>query len=204
MQLTELKTNIEQLRGRFKQLQIEQGTALQQLVNLEKEQVRIEEARTVIILVAQQTQQKVQLYISDVVTSALEMVLDEPYEFHVEFVQRRNKTECDLLFSRNGYEVNPLEASGGGAVNVASLALRVALLTLSKNDKILILDEPLHFLHSRVLHQRAAELLETLAKQNKIQIIMITGEEESTEIVSRANKVFRINKKKGVSVITED
>jgi len=201
MQLTELKTNIEQLRGRFKQLQIEQGTALQQLIELEKEQVRIEEARTVIILVAQQTQQKVQLYISDVVTSALEMVLDEPYEFHVEFVQRRNKTECDLLFSRNGFKVSPLDASGGGAVNVASLALRVALLTLSRNDKILILDEPLHFLHSRVLHQRAAELLETIAKQNNIQIIMITGEAESAEIISKANKVFRIGKKKGISMV---
>jgi hypothetical protein len=201
MNLPELKKEVEQKRGQLKQLQLERRILTNSLLELELEQTKSEEARAIIQLVAQQTQQKVQIYISDVVSSALETVLDDPYELIVEFVQRRNKTECDLLFSRNGFKVTPLDASGGGAINIATFALRTALLMLSKYDKIIIADEPLHFLHSKILHGRVAELISHISEVNNIQIIIVTGE-ETEEIRSLADKVFEVTKIRGVSNVS--
>lgn len=203
MELQQVKAMVEQRRGEFLLLQREKDRKTLVLEELIKEQLRVEQAREIINLVAQKTQTQLEEYISDVVTSALEIVFNEPYKFHIEFVQRRNKTEADLFFTKGEHRISPLDASGGGVINVADFALRVGLLMLSTNRKVLILDEPFNFLHSKVFHQRVANLLEVISKQTGIQIIMITGKGDSEEIISKADKVFKVVKSKGISKVEE-
>ena len=76
-------------------------------------------------------------------------------------------------------EVDPMTASGGGVVDVASFALRLSCLVLSKPpiNRILILDEPFKFL-SEDYRERVRILLETLSKEMKTQIILVTHIEE--------------------------
>jgi DNA repair exonuclease SbcCD ATPase subunit len=199
--LTHIKTNIEQRRGRYQQLLIEKEAILAKIKKLEMEKTTIEKARAIINTVAQQTQIQVEKYLSDLCTSALEAIFEEPYKTHVEFVQRRNRTECDIYFTKKDNRISPLDASGGGVINVASFALKVGTLMLSTNRKILFTDEPFNFLHSSVYHNRVAELLETLSNQTKLQILMVTGEEESESIISKANRVYRVKMNKGVSTV---
>ena len=71
-----------------------------------------QKARGVIQAVAEQTQQHIEIQISTVVSSALAAVFPEPYEFKLKFVQRRNKTEADLLFIKNGNECDDILAVG--------------------------------------------------------------------------------------------
>ena len=68
------------------------------------------------------TQQTLQYHVSSIASLAMDAVFDDPYELKVEFVERRNKTECDLKFVREEQEVDPIEASGVGAVDVAAFA----------------------------------------------------------------------------------
>lgn len=124
---------------------------------------------------AQAIQTEAHNRIGAVVSRCLEAVFDEPYQFNIEFEKKRGKTEAVLSFVRNDLQVDPMTASGGGVVDVASFALRLACLALRKPQlrMILVLDEPFRFLSAAYL-PRVKDLLETLAEEMKIQIVMVT------------------------------
>lgn len=125
--------------------------------------------------VARQIQQKAHDQIASVVSRCLETVFDEPYEFHINFEMKRGRTEARLTFVRDGAEVDPMTASGGGVIDVAAFALRLSCLMLTRPPlrRTLILDEPFKFL-SEDLRDRARVLLENLSRETGVQFIMIT------------------------------
>ena len=122
----------------------------------------------------------------------LEAVFDDPYTLKVEFIQRRNKTECDLLFVRNGKEIDPLESSGYGAVDIAAFALRVASwsMKIPRSRNTIILDEPMRFL-SEDRQPFASQMLKELSERLGIQFIIVTHEDILTEY---ADKIFSVSK----------
>jgi len=171
------------------------------VVSLRHEKENIEKATEIIQTVAQLTQKQLEYHISEVVTLALEAVFPRPYKFVVNFVLRRNRTEADLLLEDEaGNQVNPMDATGGGVVDVAAFALRVAIWTLSKHKlrNTLIMDEPFRFI-STDLQPRAGEMLKEISKKLGIQMIIISHEEE---LLDAADKVFRVTNRKGKSVIS--
>lgn len=198
LRLKYLRADLEQRRGRRDQLQ-------QQLEKAEAERKRAkralwasERAQIIIQQVAQATQQELEYRVSELVTLALSGVFPDPYQFKLRFVVRRGKTEADLLFLRGEQEIDPLSASGGGVVDVAAFALRVALWRLSNNLRpVLVLDEPFKWCSSSYL-PAAGEMLRSLSEKMGIQIIMVTHLETLIEI---ADKVHRISKHSGVSVV---
>jgi len=202
MDLENLKIQIEQKRGRFQQLQSDKKETELNIFTLEEERNRIEKSRNIINIVAKQTQEQFSLKISDLVSSALESVFDNPYTFHAEFINRRNRTECDLYFMRDGYRRSPMDASGGGVVNVASSALRIGLLMLSRYRKVLILDEPTKDLHSKKLKKRMSNFLKEVTKKAGIQLLVFSGDEDA-ELISGANKVFVVTQEDGISNVEE-
>jgi predicted ABC-type transport system involved in lysophospholipase L1 biosynthesis ATPase subunit len=160
---------------------------------------RHERAGEVMKMVALKTQQQLQYHISDITTMALDAVFPDPYELVAEFVQRRNKTECDLLFEREGERVDPLSASGGGAVDVASFALRVASWSMERPRlrNTLILDEPFRYLSAGLL-PKASEMLSRISREMGIQVIMVT---HSEELMEGADRVFTVSQRKGISKV---
>ena len=204
-EIINLKSKLDQERGKLSQLTEDKLTTKTKLKSNLDLRIDIEEAQVIIQTVAQETQNQITEYISDLVSSALEAVFDNPYKLKLEFVQRRGKTEADLKFVRDGDELDPLDAAGGGVVNVASFALRVGLWSLMKSARnVLFVDEPFNFLHSSEAHRRVSELLKSLSQELNLQIIMITGENESSDIVSQADRVFRISNINGVTQVSID
>lgn len=193
----DFRVRLEREKGRFAQVQTDIAQSQSTLSILQAQVIDIEQAAIVIRTIAQQTQEQLQWYISDMVSAAIESIFPEDdYEFKLEFVQRRGRTEADLfLADKNGNRIKPSDADGGGLVNIVAFALRVALWSLSKSSRpIMILDEPMNFLHSREAHVKVAELLKTISEQLQLQIIMVTGEDENTEIIEGADKVFKVSK----------
>ena len=132
------------------------------------------------------------------VSSALAAIWDDPYEFKLEFVQKRNKTEAELWIVREGEKMKPLDASGGGVVDVLSLALRMAFWSLDKTKRpLLLLDEPLKML-SKNKAKLAMEMLQMLSSKLGIQILMVSHNEE---FIAGADKQFRVSLKNGVSIV---
>lgn len=125
--------------------------------------------------VAQAVQQQTHDRIAGVVSQCLEAVFDEPYHFIIHFERKRGRTEAALRFERDGAEVDPMTASGGGVVDVAAFALRLSCLVLNNPPlrRILILDEPFKFLSEGYRH-RIRDLMLTLAKEMGVQFVQVT------------------------------
>jgi len=139
---------------------------------------RTQDAQEILQLIAQAVQQKAHERISKVVSSCLSTVFDDPYEFHIVFERKRGRTEASLRFRRRGLDVDPLTASGGGMIDVAAFALRVACLMLHRPrlSKVVVLDEPFRFV-SLQYQENVRSMLEGLAEDLGIQILQVTHNE---------------------------
>lgn len=161
----------------------------EQKIYYEKRLEASQKARIFLQEIATLTQKKVESRISNLVSLALEAVFPEPYKFVLEFIPKRNQTECILSFERNGERIKPIDSSGGGAIDIASIALRIAFLTLNKKARrIMLLDEPLRFVSKNYI-DRCGELLRLLSERNKIQFIIVT---HLDELIDYGDKIFEL------------
>lgn len=167
--------------------------------SLEKRIANVLAAQKIAQSVAEETQQNLGSHLSNIVTKAFQAIFDDPYEFGVRFESKNNKTACRLFFTKNGKEVNPFFSSGGGAIDVASFALRQAVWAIQPNRPVFILDEPFHFL-SRDLQHKAGALLKMFSESFGVQIIIISHVQE---IIDSADKVFEVTNVNGDAVVTE-
>jgi DNA repair exonuclease SbcCD ATPase subunit len=190
--INELKSKLAGKKGQLKHIDDELIRYSSVLSKLEKRQDHIINARWVLQEVAKTTQQELEYHISGLVSMALASVFEDPYEFKVEFVIRRGRTECDLKFSKEGEDCNPLDASGGGSVDVASFALRVAFMSMENpsSRKVLILDEPFRFVSPDLQH-KCSEMIREISQRMGLQVIMISHAEN---IIDSADKVFEVVK----------
>jgi DNA repair exonuclease SbcCD ATPase subunit len=199
-----LRNRFEQAKGEKQQIQKSLEIVLSELNDKKRSLVRHEQAREIVREVGLKTQQQLQFHISDITSLALEAVFDDPYNLKVDFIQRRNKTECDLLFVRDGNEIDPITASGVGAIDVAAFALRIASwsMMIPHTRNTIILDEPFKHLKGENANHRVLDMINEISKKMNIQIIMISDERISREdIIASANKVFEVKLRKGVSGI---
>jgi len=161
--------------------------------SLENKLKLLEQAQVFLQKIAQETQEHLKFQVEDIVNLALETCFPGEYTFQILFNIARGKTDAELLFldQKTGRQIDPLNASGGGVVDLTTFALRIACYALEQGiDNVIILDEPFRFL-SRDLQQRAGEILRTLADRMKLQIIMVS---HISEIIDVADKVFEVKK----------
>lgn len=177
MELTQIRRRLEQEKGSFTMLRKKLHAYNDEISELEKKKQDIELARVLIREVGFKTQEQLQYHISDITSLALSAVFEDPYELKVSFVQRRDKMECDLTFTRAGVELDPLNSSGYGAVDVASLALRVASWSMQRPRRrnTIILDEPLKYL-SEDMQVFAGKMIKELSDKLGLQFIIVTHE----------------------------
>jgi DNA repair exonuclease SbcCD ATPase subunit len=199
MTIQELRRYVEQQKGRKAQIEGQVESLTVRIKESQKNLRRHEEAREIIRSVGIKTQEQLQFHISDITSLALDAVYTDPYVLKAEFVQRRNKTECDLYFIRNEEHISPMDAAGGGVVNIASFALRVASWSMQKprSNNVLILDEPFGNVSVDLL-PRASEMLRRISKQLELQIIMVT---HANELMETADKTFQAHIRRGVTEV---
>ena len=173
---------VEQLRKELNELLFQhrtasenQKTSRKEMIEAEEVEFRTEEAQRIIQTIASTIQEQAHHKIASVVSRCLNSIFDEPYSFKIIFERKRGKTEARLVFVRGDLELDPLTASGGGVVDIAAFALRLACLVLSlpQKRKTLILDEPFKFL-SKEYRPRVKQMLEVLSQEMGVQFIMVT------------------------------
>lgn len=142
-------------------------------------------AQDIVQRVAAEIQETAHARIASVVSRCLAAVFDRPYEFEIVFERARGKTAAVLQFKRGELEIDPMDAAGGGVIDVAAFALRVAGLILSRPPlrRLLVLDEPFsHCKPPEVLAPRICRLVETLAAEFSIQFIIVPSVEDHYRI----------------------
>jgi len=197
-QLSDYRTQLERLKGQKQAYRKQLCAQIAKLGHLEARSDVLEQMRIAVQVAAQDTQKELKWHLSETVSDALAAVFEDPYEFKVDFVLRRNKMEVDFYFQRLENQIAILEAAGGGSADVAAFALRIAMYLLSKPrlNNTLVIDEPLQNLKGNQYPQLACQLLYDTAEKLGLQLIVVTHE---SDVVNVANKVIKVTQTNGVS-----
>jgi DNA repair exonuclease SbcCD ATPase subunit len=198
MTTQEIRSKVDQLKGQRFQIEKSLKILHTEVTELKRTLRRHEQAREIVREVGLKTQQQLQYHIGDITSMALDSVFEDPYELKVNFVQRRNKTECDLTFVRDGFEIDPIDAAGVGAIDIASFSLRIASWSMMypRTRNTIILDEPFRFLSTNY-QERASQMIKELSQKLGLQFIIVTHEEELT---ASADKIFQVSKDKKTKI----
>lgn len=206
MNISTIRNLLERRKGQRSQLEQSISNIEEDMVKLKRSLRRHEKAREIILSVGLETQRQLQFHISNITTLALEAVFNDPYELKVDFVERRNKTECDITFVRDDLQIDPIRDSGIGAVDVASFALRIASWSMSspRTRPCLILDEPFKHLKGIEENRKVLQMINELSKKLGLQIIMISDERIPREdIIENADRVFEVTNHNGKSKVKQ-
>lgn len=138
--------------------------------------------------------------ISGIVTKALGIVFPEKnVKFIVEFVERRNTTECDLYVEDSkGNRYDLLDDRGHGMADLVSMCLRVSYIMLDSVDNVLILDEPFRNLN-RAKQPWASQLVKELSRELDMQFIICT---HIPDLVEYADKHIKVTMRGEISKCT--
>jgi len=199
MTLTEWRTFLEKRKGQRRQIRESLKRSKSSLSLYTEELTHHEQAKTILDEAGLRTQQSLSYCIGEITSLALEAVFPDPYTLVVEFVQRRDKTECDLLFEREGEKSEPMDACGGGTVDVASFALRIASWSMQspKSRNTIILDEPFKNIDA-TLQEKGALMLKEVSQRLDIQFIIVTHNET---LASLADRTFTVVRRRAVSKV---
>lgn len=201
-QLSVLTTQLQRRAGERDKTRSLMMLAKSEAETLAADQQELQRALEIIQVTAKVTQQELEVHVSELASLALEAIFPDPYKLSLTFALRRNRSEADLtLVDGDDNHLQPMDAAGGGVVDITALALRISLWSLKQPRPIatLVMDEPCRFV-SRDLQGRASTMIREVSKRLGIQFILVTHEENLTEA---ADKVFRVGKRDGVSKVEE-
>jgi hypothetical protein len=204
MQTERLRRELEQLKGKRNQIISDIEMMEKKIDGHVQKKSTYEEAREILNNLIEQLQQNLQHNISELGTLAIETVFEDPYKLVVEFVRRRNKMECDIYFLNVDEQRVEPKYGGGGALDIASFALRIASWSMYKPRlrNVLILDEPGKHIKGQQANLNALKMIKELSEKQGLQIIMVSDERidrESTMEV--ADRLFEVSQTDGISEI---
>lgn len=203
MEIKQFRDNLSQFKGQYNNLLKTLETKEKSKLELSETLVELEECLFITQEVSKIAQDQLTNKLNDVVTTAIQTVFGDAWEFKMILEPKNNSIHAIPTFYKNGEEESPKVSQGGGLASVASLALRVALLTLKKDPTpIILLDESFGAIGAGDI-DRTCELLKSLSTKLGIQFILVTHKEE---IRGAADRLFRVtmNSKEESQVEIED
>ena len=153
-------------------LEAERKTLLTDITDNEKRITSADKALGIMQAAAKLSQDHLAAHLSGIVTQAIQVVIQKPYTFVCEFVERRGSTEADLYLMKDGHRFGILGGTGGGLADVCSATLKVAYLLLSNTDRVLIIDEIARHINSAKQREAFAGVIAGLSKEFGIQMIL--------------------------------
>ncbi len=193
----------EFLNGKLIELEIANKSASNfrsKIEATEQRIVNIDKAKLIMQKAAKLSQDNLAAHLSGIVTQAIQAVIQKPYEFVCEFVERREATEADLYLVKDGEDFDIIGGTGGGLADVISFSLKVAYLLLSNVDRVLLIDEVSRHLNSPEQRKIFSEVLVRLSQEFNIQLILNTT---IPELVAMADNVItlKLNKDEITEVV---
>lgn len=139
----------------------------------------LQQAQKIVQTVAEQVQTEAHGKITAIVNRCLKAIFGKgAYEFAIRFVSARGKTEAKLVFLKNGEELDPKLAVGGGTVDVAAFALRLTDLLLARpaRRRLIISDEPFKWINGETYQERTAGMLDMLAEDFGFRFVFVSDD----------------------------
>lgn len=176
-----LEEAVEKVRRTTDGVRENHARALDRRTRTRKTATSTRRAQEILQACAERVQAKAHKQIVAVVTRCLRAVFGttgpNAYEFRIDFLRKRGKTEADMYFVKNGEREDPRDGVPGGVLDVAAFALRVAEVLMQRPPvrRLLILDEPFKFPSlRRNYRERVKDLVTALAEELDFQFIIVT------------------------------
>lgn len=203
--LSSWRSQYEQGRGQLALLEKQKAEKDETLGRVQRDVETWRQVQVLLTKVSDYARRQLVERIEETVTAALQTVLtDDSLRFEVEVRELSGKPSAEWrVVSRYGNtEVsnNPEDARGGGIVDIVSLALRLALLELSRPrpEGPVILDEPAKMVSAEYA-ENLAFFLKTYAQKTGRQFIVVTHNET---LARSGDKAYRVTKNdQGVSEV---
>jgi len=193
----ELRRALEHRRGKRDQIVATIDELKRTVRDLNRQMLRHERALEIVKQVGLATQQQLEYHLAEQVSLAMEAIFDDPYRLVVHFQEKRGKTEAEIMFSRRALAFPPIGSAGGGAVDVAAFALRIAYWSMRQDRRVapvLLLDEPFSQLKGEEANKRALTIVQEISHQLNVQIIMVSDERIPREdIIDNADRVYHVS-----------
>lgn len=204
--LASWRSQYEQGRGQLALLQAQRAETEEALKQVQANRELWQQVSLLLTKVSDYARRQLVERIEDTVTAALQTVLaDDSLRFEVEIREVAGKASAEWrVVSRYGdVEVsnNPEDARGGGIVDIVSLALRLALLELSKPrpEGPVILDEPAKMVSAEYA-ENLAFFLKSYAQKTGRQFIVVT---HNSTLAKSGDIAYQVVKNEaGVSEVT--
>lgn len=188
-----LSAKLNELNGRQSLLNEQINNANNKLAELTHNKEIFTKEVEVLTVVQEMTRNKIKEGFENIVSYALRSVFNQDYKFILNFDKRGNLSELDFnIFAPERTEAgDPLDSSGGGVLDIASLALRIALLELSKPKipGMIVLDESFKHVSSAYL-ANCSKFLTNINKKINRQIILVTHQ---NNFIEGADNVIDLN-----------
>jgi ABC-type sulfate/molybdate transport systems ATPase subunit len=148
------------------------------------------EAQSLLVKASEVIHKETVAKIENLITLCIRAVYRRPFQFRLAFKKGSKTAEAQPLIIEGDYEYHPKESKGGGMIELISFAFRVVLwwVTDPKTRNLFILDEP--FKKAGIYIREIGEMLKYLSKKLRLQMVLLTHEDELIEICDR---VYRVN-----------
>lgn len=190
--LDELTSKVSSLKGQENLLSEQIGSSKENIQEYRTKRIVYKKSIEFLTIVQGATKEKIKKGFEQIVTYALRFIYSSDYKFELEFERIGNLQKLDFNIKTPDKQnpLNPMDTSGGGVLNILSLALRVSLLELirPKLEGFLVLDEPFHNLSKEYMEQ-AHKFIEAINKKMGRQIILIT---HKSELLNSENNLIEI------------
>lgn len=202
--ITELNNKYSKAIGAREMLQTQHDEKSESLTETKANLIQWDLERILLGKVSETARARMKSHIEATVTAALESVLQRPMRFEVHLRDIGGSPAADwIVVKLDGDEevvTDPEDGSGGGLLDVVSIALRMAVLELAspKHDGPLVLDEAGK--HVSASHRPAlAEFLKEYAMQSGRQVLLIT---HSDELAAVADVSYRTRLVDGITEVS--
>ena len=181
--IEQLKRQVSALEAEHRILKREITDLKSRIQTLDSRLTLTEKAQSVLKQTAIETQNQLSYELSSIASLALESVFPDPYQFQIQFIEKRNRTEIDFSLTRDALVADdPLNSVGGGVCDLLSFSLRISCILISGSSRILLLDEPFKNL-SRDLHPVAGALLKQISEKLAIQFLIVSHDKSLIEML---------------------
>lgn len=166
-----------------------------ELARCEKRAAFLLKAQQFIFELANTMQAQLELKLSLLATMFIQYIYGESYGFRISYKSSRGSTQAHFYILKNEEPFDPLDESGYGVTDVASLMLRVsALIMLEETGKplqrVLVLDEPFKNV-SKDHRTQVCEVLELLTRDYNFQLIIVSHEFEYAQTAAKVYEVVQ-------------
>jgi DNA repair exonuclease SbcCD ATPase subunit len=206
---------VQEILDDFKKIKINRDILTGQLKKFKKD-IRVLKltnedvikARWVMSEVQLLTQKRFKDKFENLITLAIQSIWDRPLRFCLEFEQKRNQMQCNIILKETVDGVERVYADlenevGGSMLDVISFMARIILWSLERprSRNVIILDEPMKNMGELILF--GGQIIREISHKLKFQLIIITHDKELIDIADKAWQVTHDGNKSHLKLVKD-